>query len=436
MGTNYFKEFLKYGSLNVMGMIGLSCYILADTFFISKGLGATGLTALNLAIPIYSIIHGCGLMLGMGGAIKYTVFKSQGNDNAGNHVFTNTLYLAGLLSVFFFSLGLFLSNRLTTLVGADPQVFHMTQIYLKIILLFSPAFILNNILICFVRNDGNPQRSMAAMLGGSLSNILLDYIFIFPLRMGMFGAVFATGLAPIISMIILCPYFVKKRNGFIPKWTPFSMKISGNIFALGFSNFITELSSGIVILVFNYIILEIEGNIGIAAYGVIANLSLVVLSIFTGLSQGMQPLISNAYGRGEGGAVTKVLRYGLYSMAIIAIMLYIAVLLLAEPLAQIFNSENHTQLQQIAVLGLRIYFTGIVFAGYNILLATYFTSTEKPFPAQFITLSRGLIFIVPLAFLLSTWLKMTGIWLTFPVTEGIVAVMAFVTYKNIKHRKK
>ena len=134
--------------------------------------------------------------------------------------------------------------------------------------------------------------------------------------------------------------------------------------------------------------------------------------------------------------MTKVLRYGLYSMAIIAIMLYIAVLLLAEPLAQIFNSENHTQLQQIAVLGLRIYFTGIVFAGYNILLATYFTSTEKPFPAQFITLSRGLIFIVPLAFLLSTWLKMTGIWLTFPVTEGIVAVMAFVTYKNIKHRKK
>ena len=162
-------------------MIGLSGYILADTFFIAKGLGANGLAALNLAIPIYSFIHGTGLMLGMGGATKYAIFWGQKEHQKSHQVFTNTLYLTVLLAAVFMLTGSLLSGKITALLGADGAVFSMTETYLRIILLFAPAFLLNEVLICFVRNDNNPKLSMLAMLTGSLSNILLDYVFIFPL---------------------------------------------------------------------------------------------------------------------------------------------------------------------------------------------------------------------------------------------------------------
>ena len=119
-----------------------------------------------------------------------------------------------MFALIFFCAGLFLSGGIARMLGADTQVFGMTETYLRVLLLFSPAFLVNDVLICFVRNDGDPGRAMFAMAGGSLSNILLDYIFIFPLNMGIFGAVLATGFAPVISMVILSPHWVKKRNQF------------------------------------------------------------------------------------------------------------------------------------------------------------------------------------------------------------------------------
>ena len=209
--TSCLKEFARYTSLNVLGMIGLSCYILADTFFVAKGLGTSGLAALNLAIPVYSFIHGSGLMFGIGGATKFSISRKSGLSDL---IFTNTLFFAGITALLFFLAGLFLSPQITALLGADSQVAAMTQTYLKMILLFAPAFILNDILVCFVRNDGNPRLSMLAMLGGSMANILLDYVFIFPLGMGIFGAVLATGLAPLISIAIMSGHWMGKNKGF------------------------------------------------------------------------------------------------------------------------------------------------------------------------------------------------------------------------------
>lgn len=145
------NDFIKYASLNVLGMIGLSCYILADTFFISKGLGAEGLTALNLAIPVYSFIHGSGLMIGMGGGTRYSILKSQNRQKDMNQVFTNAAVAFLLPALFFFCAGLFFSAPLTHLLGANETVFEMTQTYLRVILFFAPAFMLNNLLLCFVR---------------------------------------------------------------------------------------------------------------------------------------------------------------------------------------------------------------------------------------------------------------------------------------------
>lgn len=430
-----FREFLHYVTLNILGMLGLSCYILADTFFVSDGLGANGLTALNLAIPIYSFIHGSGLMLGMGGATKYSVFRGQKQYQNANQIFTSVLYLTAVFAGLFMLMGIFLSEQLTAVLQADREVFDMTKTYLQMILLFAPAFMMNDVLLCFVRNDGSPGLAMAAMLTGSLSNIILDYIFIFPLRMGIFGAVLATGFAPVISICVMSKHWLTKQNNFHFIKDAFSLGFGINIISLGLPSLITEAASGIVMIVFNYIILRLRGNIGVAAYGVVANLSLVVTSIYTGIAQGTQPIISRAYGSGKSGEIKKTLKYAIIAMLLISGCIYFAFLLYANPIAGIFNSEHNAKLQQIAVTGLKLYFTAIPFVGFNIILSMYFTSTEKALPAQTISLSRGFFIVIPMAFFLSCIWGMTGVWLAYPITEIAVFAVGIVLYRIYKRKQ-
>lgn len=434
MRNTYFHEFMRYTLFNVLGMIGLSCYILADTFFVSKSLGTNGLTALNLAIPIYSFIHGTGLMLGMGGATKYAVYKAQKNEKEANRVFMNTLSIFLGAAFLFVTTGLFCPEKLTVLLGADKEVFAMTNTYLKTLLLFSPAFLLNDILICFVRNDGMPRLAMLAMLGGSFSNVILDFVFLFPLRMGIFGAVLATGLAPVISIILLSSSFLQKKNGFHLQRTKFHIQTAGSVISLGFPSMVAELSSGIVMIVFNMLLLKLLGNIGVAAYGIVANLSLVVTAVYTGIAQGIQPIVSEAYGHGDMGRGKQTLRYAVTSALLISCAVYGAVTAFGAQITDLFNSERNMQLKQIAVYGLRLYFTAAPFVGFNLVISMFFTSLEKPVPAHLISLLRGLVLILPAAFLLSNLAGITGVWLSFPVTEGLVTGIGIMLY--LKYTKK
>ncbi len=430
------REFSRYTILSVFGTLGVSCYILADTFFVSKGLGTRGLAALNLAIPVYNFIHGTGLMLGMGGATKVSVCKSQGNQELVDRVFTNTMYLAVLFSIAFILPGFFCSRHLAFVLGADHAILEMTITYLRWLLLFSPAFILNDILLCFVRNDANPQLAMCAMLIGSFSNIVLDYIFIFPLNMGIFGAIFATGISPVISILMMIPHWAKNKNSFHFVRTRICMKIVQWDLSLGFPSLIAQISSGIVMITFNAIILKLEGNIGIAAYGIIANISLVVVAIYTGIAQGAQPLISRFYGQRNREQIQAVLRYAIFTTFALSGILYVLILGFAQPIAAVFNSECNAELQKIAVTGLKLYFISAPFVGYNIILATFFTSIERAFPAHILSVLRGLVLLIPAAFLLSFLWEMTGVWFTYPITELFVALLGLVIYRNEYRKRK
>ena len=426
------REFARYTSLNVLGMIALSCYILADTFFVSLGLGADGLTALNLAIPVYSFIHGSGLMIGMGGGTRYSILKSQGNHQEADRVFTNVLYLAAVLAALFVAAGLLFAGDLVRLFGGTGAVFTMCRTYLRVILLFAPAFLMNNVLLCFVRNDGAPQLAMAAMIGGSLSNVVLDWVFIFPCGMGIFGAVLATGLAPLISLLILSPHFFRKKNQFRPVPCKPQLRRTARILSSGVPSLVTEVSSGIVIIAFNGLIMGLEGNTGVAAYGVIANLSLVVIAIYTGIAQGIQPILSRSYGTGDRAGLTIILRCAMMTQVVVSLLIYGIVAAFAPQIAAVFNSEGSAALQAIAEQGLRLYFIACPFAGCNVVLSMYFTSTERPLPAHIISLLRGFFLILPLAFLLAWLGQMAGIWLAFPLTEFLVAALAASLYFHSK----
>lgn len=177
--TNILKDFLRYVSLNILGQMAYSCYTMADTFFVSAKLGSVGLTALNLAFPIFCLMNGIGLMIGIGAGTRYSLAKSRGEKELGNKIFTNAFYMVVAFASLFFLAGILFSGTLVRLLGADDSMFALTNTYLQVMLLFAPAFFLNNLLQCFVRNDGCPGLSMAAMISGSLSNVILDYVFFF-----------------------------------------------------------------------------------------------------------------------------------------------------------------------------------------------------------------------------------------------------------------
>lgn len=423
MEKSLLKNFTKYVSLNILGMIGLSCYILADTYFVSKALHATGLAALNLSISIYSVIHGVGLMIGIGGATRFSILKAQKKDKKASVVFSTAIKTGIIIGTMFFLIGLFGSEYLALALGADQATLPLTKTYLKTIMCFAPFFVVNNIALAFVRNDNNPKLSMIAMLIGSFSNVILDYLFMFPLKMGMFGAAFATSLAPIISICILLFHF-NKRNPFTFLKSKLEWNLITDIFSLGLSAFITEISSAVVLITFNLAILGLEGNLGVAAYGIVANIALVGIAVFTGLAQGIQPLTSKYYGLKKDHLLRKVRRYALITSISIAITIYLGVFFYSDNIIRVFNSENNIDITRLAKTGLRIYFIGFFFAGVNIVSAMFLSATENTRDAFFITFSRGFVLIIPLVLVVSKALNMNGIWLAFVFTELIVTILA------------
>ncbi len=445
--------YLKYVSANVLGMIGFSCYILADTFFIARGIGADALAALNLALPAYSLMNGTGLMIGMGAAARYTLSSASSGGNTHRSVFTQALYLAIISAVIFTSAGLFIPDTIASILGADEQTIGYATDYLHILLVFSPLFLGNNLLLCFVRNDGEPSLSMTAMITGSLTNIVLDYVFVYPLDMGMTGAAIATATAPLVGMLILSLHFIRKRSHFrIVRVKP-SPGAARDICALGVSSLITELSSGIVIIIFNLLILDLNGNTGVAAYGILANIGLVLTAVFTGIAQGIQPLVSRYAEQGgsssgnsasdtAGTALGRIRRYAVITALLFAGAAYVLTLFFSVPVADVFNRDHDPALTAIASEGMKIYFLSLFFSGINIVSGSYLSSSDQPKQAFTVSILRGFVLIVPAAWIFAKLLGMTGIWMSVPVTEALVCLLAVIflfqghNFNHLRNRRR
>lgn len=411
------RHFARYVSRNVVSMLGLSLYILADTFFVANGVGSAGLTALNLVLPVYSFINGMGLLFGMGGATLYSIGRGSG-ERDHTTVFSQTVTVAAVVGCLIAVAGMFAVTPLVRLLGAEGAVLDYAVEYLRIIFLFAPAYLLNNVLVCFVRNDGRPNLAMAAMLAGSFGNIILDYVFVFPLQMEMFGAALATGIAPVMGLCVSALHFIRKRNQFAFARFRFNFKALRRTVSLGASSFLNEFSSGFVIMVFNFVILSIAGNIGVAAYGIVANLALIAIAVFTGIAQGVQPLLSVYHGVGEKKKVFTVLKYGFLTAFALGGLFYLIGNLFPEAIVSLFNGEGSKTLSQMAGGGVRTYFSSFLPAGLNIVLISFYASTARPVQSFLLSAGRGFVFVIPALLFLSSALGLNGVWWSVPLAEA------------------
>lgn len=423
------KQFVKYVSQNIFGLLGTSCYILADTYFIAQAAGTDGVTLLNLCLPIYNLIFAIGSMIGLGAATRYAILRAQGDEKAQRY-FSNAIFCVCILAVPFVLAGIFCPDGLLRLMGGDAGIVALGENYARIFLLFTPFFMCNYVVASFVRNDGDPSLAMVATLSGSLFNVVFDYIFIFPMGLGLPGAALATAISPMLSIAICSTHFLKQSNtvAFVRK-AP-SLRLLAQSCQLGISGFVGELSSGVTTTVFNFLLLRLAGNVAVAAYGVVANFALVATAIFNGVAQGAQPLVSQCYGRNEMAGAKKLLLLGCGTALGLAAVLYGVVFGFTDSLVALFNSENSALMAEFAHSGMRLYFAGYFFAGCNIVAAGYLGAVDRPTEASITSLCRGMAAIVVCSLVLSALFGMAGVWAAFPASEAITFALTLYLLKR------
>ena len=393
------NRFFKYVSQNILAMIGLSLYILADTYFISKAVGANGITALNMALPVYGVIFALGQMVGVGSAIRYSIVKEQyrnSNKDGSNECdkyFSGALFWGLVIGVIFAVLGLVFPDKIVEIMGGDETIVAIGVPYFRIFMSFSPFFIFNYTCNAFVRNDGNPSVSMAATLISSLFNIVFDYILMFPLGMGMPGAALATALSPVVGVMICMIHFLSKKNTVKFKWFKTSLTRLFHCCQVGMSAFVGEMSGAVIVMVFNFIILRLTGNIGVAAYGVVANTALVAVAVFNGVALGSQPLISESYGKHNIKDIKLIEKLGVATALGLAVIIVIMIWGFTDTIVGVFNSQGSDRLLSLARVGLRIYFIGFLFAGINIFCSSALSAIASVKWAFVLSILKGFVVV-------------------------------------------
>ena len=426
---NLTKQFFKYVSQNIFGLLGTSCYILADTYFIAQAAGTDGVTLLNLCLPIYNLLFAFGSMIGLGAATRYAILRAQGDARAQRY-FSNAIFSVCILAVPFMLVGIFRPDGLLRLMGGDADIVALGMNYARIFLMFTPFFMCNYVVASFVRNDGDPSLAMVATLSGSLFNVVFDYIFIFPMGLGLPGAALATAISPILSIAVCSAHFIKKSNTITFVRKAPSVRLLAQSCQLGISGFVGELSSGVTTTVFNFLLLRLAGNVAVAAYGVVANFALVATAIFNGVAQGAQPLVSQCYGKNEMAGARKLLLLGCGTALGLAALLYGVVFGYTDALTALFNSENSALMAEFAHSGMRIYFVGYFFAGCNIVAAGYLGAVNRPAEASITSLCRGMVAIVVCSLVMSALFGMNGVWAAFPVSEAITLALTVFLLKR------
>ncbi len=435
LGGDIRQIFLRYLLPSVGGMLGNSLYILGDTIMVGRALGGPGLSAVNIAIPVIKIVNSIGLITGVGGATALAVSRGRGDYETGNQIFNLSMklgFIAGLLVTIW---NLYFLDSIVVSLGATAYSYELTKTYMRVIATTTIFKVFSIALGLFIRNDGSPNLVMVASLGSSLFNVVFDYILIFIFDLGIWGGAVATALSPIVSLMILSLHFIKGKNELKFEKTSYDFQVIKRIVLNGVPSALIELSAGIVIYIFNIILLKIVGDIGISAYSVIANLSLVGNSIFSGMGQAIQPIVSMNYGAEKMERVYEAMKLGVVVSLVTGIFFYIIGLIWPDGLAKLFMSDTG-ELLRITSQGIKIYFSAFIFMGINIVITSYIQSMEEYRISTFISLLRGSILIVLVLLIFSKLFGLKGVWLTVSVVEFLTLIICILAFKDIRDAVK
>ena len=423
------KKLRGYLFPNMLAMLGISLYIIVDTYFIAAYAGTSGITALNLIIPVFSVIFAVGGMLGNGAATAFSLEKAAPGGK-GEDYFSVAVITSIAVSIPLVILGIFFPEKVLGLLGADEMITQVGRDYISTVLICTPLYLLNSTCTAFVRNDGSPNVAMAATLSSSLFNVIFDYILIFLLDLGMFGAALATGISPLISMLVTLWHFLSGKNTIRFRLLLPKMKTVIRACRLGVGYFVGEIAGGVTGFAFNTILLGLSGNIAVAAYGFVCNVAVIGTAVFSGVAQGLQPMASEAQGAGDTVGRRAICRYAIKVAVWIAAGLVSSLLVFAPQVVALFNSEKDMAMAALAVPNLQLYVLGFLPASINITLCGYLGAVGRDRLCGILSVCRGIVAIVLFAVVLSRFFGIFGVWIAYPATELFTLIVALASVRK------
>lgn len=423
------KLFFRYLIPSICGTMVTSIYVLADTIIIGKGIGIDAMAALNIVLPLFNLFFGSGLLFGVGGSVLMSIARGKKDDNTGCRYFSIAFILNLIVCIVLTALFSVFLKPIVRVLGATDVTMPYILEYAPYIIGGLVFFSFSSFLQTFVRNDGAPKLSMIAVITGGVTNIILDMFFVFTFGMGMAGAAIASVIGSVVTVFILTWHFFSKNNGLHFYFKGVRFKDSALIFNNGITSFFLEISSGIVMFVFNLQILKYIGDIGISLYGVITNTVIVVNCLCNGVNQAAQPLISVNFGAGFINRVNDVKKIGTRVAFIICSFIALAGLIVPDFFTYLFMNPNE-EILMMSKSAIRIYFAGFFAMGINMFATGYLQSTLKPLQSLILCLCRGCFLSILFVFILPIIFGTKGIWLAMPFAEFVSVIMACIFLKS------
>lgn len=430
---NVSKLFFRYLIPAIMGTMVTSIYVLADTIIIGKGIGIDAMAALNIVLPLFNIFFGNGLLFGVGGSVLMSIARGRGDVKAGECYYTVSMILNAVTCILYTVLFWVFMDPIARFLGATDVTMPYVKEYVPYVIAGLSVFAFSTFLQTFVRNDGAPKLAMAAVVTGGISNVFLDILFVYPLHMGMAGASIASVIGSGITVIILLFHFRSKSCGLKFSLEGFSLKYVKQVFANGFTSFLVEITSGMVMFVFNIQLLEYVGDIGVSMYGVICNTTIIVICLCNGINQAAQPIISTNHGAGLYARIESVRRLGVKTAMVICSIPAVIGLIVPNVFTYIFLNPNE-ELLALSPVAIRTYFIGFFVMGVNMFIVGYFQSIVKPVLSLILCLLRGCVLSILFVTILAPLFGVVGIWASVPLGEFVTLFIAVYFMK--KNRKE
>ena len=397
-----------------------SIYGLVDLAAVGQYHGPSGTAAMSVVMPVFNIVYSLGLLLGIGGSVLYSAEKGGKGQGKEDQLFT-----AALLGTLLFSLAAWVGisvfeTPLLRLFGAEDSLLPLVQNYLQWIELVAPAFLFNQMLAAFLRNDGDPGRATAAVLIGGIFNVFGDYFFVFVLDMGISGAGLATAMGSVLTLMVLLTHFLSPKNTLRLTPIPRFPAQLGAILTTGFSTFFVDLAMGIVTVLFNRQVLTYLGTDALAVYGVIMNISNFVQCCAYSVGQAAQPILSINFGAAKWDRIRRTLKLALGSSALFGVVWTALVLAVPNWFIRAFMAPTAAVLA-IAPAIMRCYGLSFLLLPFNVFSTYYFQSIMQPGVSFVISVARGLVVSGGLILLLPALAGGGAVWLAMPITELVVA---------------
>lgn len=436
MTKSLFKQFLRYLGPSVVAMWVFSLYTIVDGIFVSKGVGELALAAVNISMPFINFVFAISVLFSTGASTIIAMYLGKKDLENANEAFSLNLFTITILAIIITVTSILGLDYLAKVLGATPDTIGYVKDYLFIISLFNIFFIVSYSLEVIVKADGFPFLATIGVVISAITNIILDYIFVIKLGYGVKGAAVATGIAQVLSTVFFLSHFLRKKSTLRFVKFKFNFNTIKRIIFLGFPDCTSELSVGIVTILFNQTLLRLIGQDALISYSVICYVNTLILMTMIGITQGAQPLISFYFGAGEIDKVNHLLKMGLKTVSITSLVVFGSSILFAGNITGLFINPQETQLFNNTISVFKLYSISFLFVGFNLIISGFFVSIEQPLYSSIISLGRSLVLVTISLFLLTKLFGGDAIWVTTAVSEFVCLVISLSLLFKFFRKKK